>query len=358
MLGLTLAYWFVQTSSLGNGSRWADWSTVVKAYIGLCDLVPGQALPRVEGAAVDEINADLEQDEVEASRGLYYMLTLLMRNEALNIFVNVGAGEGLDAWRRLVQRCDSLAATRLVGLLLALMNWSFMGDIQGRSVVFARGLLRYEKRAQESVGLSLRSGMVLNGLDRGALKDDMRLNSSRDASWVEFKEGTTKYRRAPGFPPRAISQWRCTSALWPAARSAGVLRPTISCVTLAARRVATSAIVVSREEAAEEVPARSQPGKEKATAGVLPMRWSGPHEGPVHAEACELRRVRGRGRPWRRIRAVGRGPGRRGLGLVRQRAALRDAEPDGLRKECSAGFRRRQLRGGAGDAETRAVVGT
>ena len=88
----------------------------------------------------------------------------------LNIVVNSGAGEGLLAWRRLVQRYDSAAATRLAGRLLNLMNWSFAGDIQSRMELFDRELQRYETRARESVSLNLRVGMVLNGLDRGPSK--------------------------------------------------------------------------------------------------------------------------------------------------------------------------------------------
>ena len=119
--------------------------------------------------------------DVEASVALYYMLVLLTRNEPLNIVVNSGAGEGLLAWRRLVQGYDSAAATRLAGLL-DLMNWSFAGDIQSRMELFDRELQRCETRARESMSLNLRVGMVLNGLDRG--------------TWQEFKSEIVNHQRA------------------------------------------------------------------------------------------------------------------------------------------------------------------
>ena len=124
------------------------------------------------------------------------MLVLLTRNEPLNIVVNSGAGEGLLAWRRLVQRYDSAAATRLAGLLLNLMNWSFAGDIQSRMELFDRELQRYETRAREAVSLNLRVGMVLNGLDKGHLKDHLLLNSAKYLTWQEFKSEIVNYRRA------------------------------------------------------------------------------------------------------------------------------------------------------------------
>ena len=97
------------------------------------------------------------------------------------------------AWRRLVQRYDSAAATRLAGLLL---NWSLAGDIQSRMELFDRELQRYETRAREAVSLNLRVGMVLNGLDKGPLKDHLLLNSAKYLTWQEFKSEIVNYRRA------------------------------------------------------------------------------------------------------------------------------------------------------------------
>ena len=94
----------------------------------------------------------------------------------MNIVVNSGAGEGLLAWRRLVQRYASAAATRLANLLLNLMNWSFAGDIHSRMELFDRELQRYETRAREAVSLNLHVGLVLNGLDKGPLRDHLLLN--------------------------------------------------------------------------------------------------------------------------------------------------------------------------------------
>lgn len=180
----------------GEEQRWSDWSTVLKAYAGLCDAALVDAMPRVEAAPAEGVNADLQPGERDASVALFYMLVLLTRNEALNIVINSGTGEGLLAWRRLVQRFDSSAATRLAGLLLSLMNWGFGGDIQSRLELFERELLRYEARAGESVSLNQRVGMVLNGLDKGTLKDHLLLNSMRYGSWQEFKSEIINYRRA------------------------------------------------------------------------------------------------------------------------------------------------------------------
>ena len=95
----------------GSESKWGDWITVMKAYAALCNASLVSAMPASEVEAQEKRNSDLrDQLDVEASVALYYMLVLLTRNEPLNIMVNSGAGEGLLAWRRLVQRYDSAAA--------------------------------------------------------------------------------------------------------------------------------------------------------------------------------------------------------------------------------------------------------
>eukprot|EP00974_Lingulodinium_polyedra_P114577 11093603-Lingulodinium_polyedra.AAC.1 len=63
------------------------------------------------------------------------------------------------------------------------MNWSFAGDIQSRLELFEREVLRYEARSGEALSLQLRVGMVLNGLEKGALRDHLLLNSSKYSEW-------------------------------------------------------------------------------------------------------------------------------------------------------------------------------
>ena len=107
-------------------AEWEDWSTVMRAYSGLCDLQLAFSMPAAEVVAseADILSIALHQSVGDSSSSLYVLLVWLTRNEPLNIVVNSGSGEGLVAWRRLAQRHDSAAVTRLSGLLLGVMNWS------------------------------------------------------------------------------------------------------------------------------------------------------------------------------------------------------------------------------------------
>lgn len=81
-----------------------------------------------------------------------------------------------------MQRYGAAVYTRLVGLLMALMNWG-LGDAQGRIELFERELIRYHRPPpHKQVSLNQGVGLVLTGLDKMALKDHFLLNSSRYAS--------------------------------------------------------------------------------------------------------------------------------------------------------------------------------
>jgi len=182
---------------VGDDSRWPDWSTVVRAYSNVCNEKLAIAMPLAESTPDQPLNVTITDPEtVAASTQLYYMLVLVTRAEPLNIVVNSGSGEGLVAWKRLVERYEGATATRLAGTLLQLMNWSFSGDVQSRIELFEREVLLYEKKSSEHISRNLRIGMVLNGLEKGALKDHLLLNTSRYNTWAEFKAEVIQYRRA------------------------------------------------------------------------------------------------------------------------------------------------------------------
>jgi len=182
---------------IGEDARWPDWSTVVRAYSSVCNDKLAVAMPLAETSANQPVNANItDPDTQAASTQLYFMLVLVTRGEPLNIVVNAGSGEGLVAWKHLVERYEGATATRLAGTLLQLMNWSFAGDVQSRIELFEREVTLYEKKSSEIVSKNLRIGMVLNGLDKGSLKDHLLLNTSRYNTWAEFKNEVIQYRRA------------------------------------------------------------------------------------------------------------------------------------------------------------------
>ena len=56
--------------------------------------------------------------------------------------------------------------------------------------------MRYENCARERDNLNPGIGMVLNGLEMGALRDHLLLNCSKYTAWVQLKEGVVSYKRA------------------------------------------------------------------------------------------------------------------------------------------------------------------
>ena len=118
----------------------------------------------------------------------------------MNIIQNAGVAEGLLAWRRLTQRYDLGAITRLAGLTL-LLKWDVSNDAQAKVECFEDEVRRYEQRRKETISLNLKMGMALNGLRESVLRENLLLNCHGYKTWQEFKAAVTSYHRASGNKP-------------------------------------------------------------------------------------------------------------------------------------------------------------
>ena len=79
-----------------------------------------------------------------AARRLYTLLIHSCKGAALDRVINAGPGEGLLAWKDMVERFEPRQRTRQAGLLQALMAWSFQGDPLERLEAWEREVARWE----------------------------------------------------------------------------------------------------------------------------------------------------------------------------------------------------------------------
>ena len=68
------------------------------------------------------LNVGPEQDGSSTS---HFLLVTTATGKVLEVVGNAGEGEGLDAWRRLVQECDPRATSRASGLMEKLLFFEF-----------------------------------------------------------------------------------------------------------------------------------------------------------------------------------------------------------------------------------------
>ena len=116
----------------GKLDDWRDWSVVFEGYAAAA--VPGPEAGTTRAAEANPMvpNATLEASVVRVSQQLYWMLLMLCKNTALQIVVGAGRGEGLEAWRLLVERYEPRLRTRYAAQLMKIMSFSLQGDLLER----------------------------------------------------------------------------------------------------------------------------------------------------------------------------------------------------------------------------------
>ena len=70
------------------------------------------------------LDATLEAPVARVSQQLYWMLFTQCKNTALQIAVGAGRGEGLEAWKLLVERYEPRLRTRYAALFMKVMGFS------------------------------------------------------------------------------------------------------------------------------------------------------------------------------------------------------------------------------------------
>ena len=180
-----------------DGTKWRDWSTVFKAYTGATSQVLATQMAEAARAPTAMLNAVLPDDEtVQLSAKLHYWLIQTCRGQAMDVVVNAGAQEGLEAWRQLHARYEPLATTRFAGQLMGLLGWDFSGDMLARVEAFEREVSIYEQSSKEKLTDAIRIGVVFRQLPESQLKQHMILNAERLKTWAEFREEMLNVRRA------------------------------------------------------------------------------------------------------------------------------------------------------------------
>ena len=131
-----------------------------------------------EVSTVPVLRAILSTDEAHSSQTLYYVLMMLCRGPALDVIVNAGRGEGLDAWRQLCLRPEPRARSRYANILVELLSWSFAGDPVARLEAFEREIAQYTTTSKEQFTDNMKVGVVLKQSESGPLRDYLILQAA------------------------------------------------------------------------------------------------------------------------------------------------------------------------------------
>ena len=170
-----------------------DWSVVFEGYAAAA--VPGceAGMSRAVGAKAIALNATLES---QPSQHLYWMPLMLCKNTALQIVVGARGGEGLEAWKLLVERYEPRLRTRYAAQLMKIMSFSLQGDLLERLGLWEREIQLYGSGSGKVLDAEFRIGTFMRQLLEGPMKIYLLMRVDVLRTWIDFRQEVLAITRA------------------------------------------------------------------------------------------------------------------------------------------------------------------
>ena len=201
---------------MGEDETWPDWSRVFRAWTGRFQRGRlKEIMKTAEGSTttckVVAIEGTLSNAK-EIAAELYHVLIFFVRGRALKLTLKAGEGEGLEAWRLIVNRYEPTTVANSVGRLVEILSSDFSGDIVDELTEFERKVKVWEDQNHETMSDKMKIGVVVKGLHNTSLKEHMLLAASKATSYVEFAKELesieTAKKTLQGPQPMAIDEFQ------------------------------------------------------------------------------------------------------------------------------------------------------
>ena len=177
----------------------------MKAYLGAIDPRYHELLKIAEDPDQSLNHVDLDPGDDRRDGQLFFVLTMLLKNRAMDKVELVDANCGLQLWRKLTQEYEPKWKSRHLSRHQAILNFKFPDDVIAGFDQFEKELRQYHAITGKHIDEDTKSGVILGALAKSSnekhrdLANHLVLNSYRLDSYnkmfVEIPEilGTKKY---------------------------------------------------------------------------------------------------------------------------------------------------------------------
>ena len=178
----------------GKEEDWKVWSLKFRSYVGA--MAKGTVGTWMDWAKDHRNDLDvsfktttLEPAAKAPSAILYSSLIATCEGRAMALVEKAGDGEGLEAWKNLLTRYDAQTRQSKVMLKIQVLSWDFRtGDLMDSLEAFDRACRRYTEATGKDVDDDTKIGVVIKGLETGALREHLLLHSERCETYEEFRD--------------------------------------------------------------------------------------------------------------------------------------------------------------------------
>jgi hypothetical protein len=185
--------WVSKWTPAGFSGKEQDWRTFQIKFRSFL----GATLKGVTGQWMDYVRdnresycklATIDPGARPAAALLYSSLIATCEDKALALVERAGEGEGLEAWRLLLGRYDQQTRQSRMVRLIQVLGWEFKGELQDDLEQFDRACLKYQESTKKDLDDDLRIGVVIKGMEAGALREHLLLHSERALTYEEFRQ--------------------------------------------------------------------------------------------------------------------------------------------------------------------------
>ena len=177
----------------------------MKAYLGAIDPRYNELLKIAEDPDQSLNHVDLDPGDDRRDGQLFFVLTMLLKDRAMDKVELVDANCGLQLWRKLTQEYEPKWKSRHLSRHQAILNFKFPDDVIAGFDQFEKELRQYHAITGKHIDEDTKSGVILGALAKSSnekhrdLANHLVLNSYRldpyNKMFVEIQEilGTKKY---------------------------------------------------------------------------------------------------------------------------------------------------------------------
>ena len=185
----------------GETSEWTTWQFTFKAFACAVHPKMKEVLDLATRKGADPDNAsDITGELQSLSTQLYYMLVMMLSDQAQEIVRNSPEGIGAEVWRKLLWEYEPGVGIRYGAMLQSLLKRRF-GEHDETNLAreiesFERDISKYEQQSNDLISDAIKLGVVCGGMAHQGLKQHIDLSISRLSTYKALRDEIINYSRA------------------------------------------------------------------------------------------------------------------------------------------------------------------
>ena len=185
----------------GQSSEWTSWQFTFKAFACAVHPKMKEVFELATRKGADPVNAsDITGELQSLSTQLYFMLVMMLSDQAQEIVRNSPEGIGAEVWRKLLWEYEPGVGIRYGAMLQSLLKERFgehdETDLAREIESFERDISKYEQQSNDLISDAIKHGIVCGGMAHQGLKQHIDLSISRLSTYKVLRDDIINYSRA------------------------------------------------------------------------------------------------------------------------------------------------------------------